>query len=259
MSSACRSKLRHVSAAARQFWIFDLTLQTKAEVNDAPELPLPSLNSCCPRISTASACHWVWKTRKRLDSSSLSMSWLSVGWAMSWGGLKIHPNQTFLMFLMCPFSNDLLTYVPAQWKLQTDHDANANGITKWIWIQKWKVQKHRGRVPRLLLQAASTQISNKKMHVAYEVRFETFFQCQFHLLHPQQALCKIELWSQGTLSHELSDSALTSLRPQQSKPARSCMKLLVIGEKSAATVRPTRSDQKILKYQHLMATYGALA
>ena len=176
---------------------------------------------------------------------------------ISWGGLKIHANQTFLTFLMCPFSNDLLTYVPAQWKLQADNDANACGITKWI--MKWKVQKHRGGVPRLLLQAPSTQVASKKMHVAHELRVEAFCKCQIHLLHPQQTLGKIELWSQGTLSLELSDSALTSLRPQQSKPARKCMKWLGIGEKSAATLRPTRSDQKILKYEHLMATYGALA
>ena len=115
------------------------------------------------------------------------ISWQSVGWVISWGGLKMHANQTFLTFPMRPFSNDLLIYVPAQWKLQADNDANACGITKWI--MKWKVQKHRGRVPRLLLQAASTQVANKKMHVAYELRFEAFCKCQIHLLHPQQA-CK---------------------------------------------------------------------
>ena len=143
-------------------------------------------------------------------------------------------------------------YAPVQWKPQAENDANAYRITKW------KVQKHRGGVQKLLLQRPASLITSKKMLVPYKWRSEACFKGQIHLLNPLQALGKIEV-SQETLSLELADSGLTSLRPQQSKPARNCMKLPGVGEKSAAAVRPTRSYQKILKYQHFLATSGALA
>ena len=77
----------------------------------------------------------------------------------------MHPNQTFLIFLTCPFSNDLLTYAPPRWKLQAPY---ACGMTKWI--TKWKVQKDGGGVPGLLLQLPSTQVARKKMHVAHAIQ-----------------------------------------------------------------------------------------